>query len=228
MENFSSKNPEPNPQPIQKRSISAFKIPSSVQNPSLSKSPGKKLTTAARLIQKRKSVEKKIEQMRKQKIEAELKEVQSKPKISSRSRKLAEKAEFKYFKGKAGDEILPNTLLMDDEDLTGLEFDIRLLEDCLNEKNKKTGGKGHVRTYEGSPAYESIFSEKNSNKGEGVKRTESLVKKIVVPAGRLLGKSNSPVVRNRRSNSVENLVWLQFGYRSLSPYQVSIKRRNED
>jgi len=138
MEIFPSKKPEPNPQPSQKRSISAFKIPSSVQHPSLSKSPGKKLTTAARLIQKRKSVDKKIEQMRKDKIEAELKLVQSKPKISSRSRKLAEKAEFKYFKANVGDEILPNSQFMDDdEDLTGLEFDIRLLEDCLNEKNRK-------------------------------------------------------------------------------------------
>lgn len=206
-----------------------MKNPVSIKNPSLSKSPGKKLTTAARLIQKRKTVEKKIEEMRKQKIEAELKEVQAKPKISSRSRKLAEKAEFKDFKERKIEGIFPSQQNWYDEDLTELEYDIRLLEDCLNEKSsKKIGSRGHVQTYEGSPIFESIFSEVvGKNDEQGVKRTESLIKKIVVPSKKQFGRSNSPVSDKKRSNSMENLIWMQFGYRSLSPYQVSIKRKTE-
>ena len=50
---------------------------------------------ANRLVQKRISIDRKIENMRKIKLEAEMKEVQSKPKISVRSRKLAVKAEKK-------------------------------------------------------------------------------------------------------------------------------------
>lgn len=200
-----------------------------MKNPSQSKSPTKKLTTAARLIQKRKTVDKKIEEMRKQKIEAELKEVQAKPKISSRSRKLAEKAEVKISKGKVIEGIYPNRQNWYDEDLTELEYDIRLLEDCLNEKSsKKVGNKGHVQTYEGSPMYESVFCEADGKKDEqGVKRTESLVRKIVVPGKKPFSRSNSPVSDKKRSNSMENLIWMQFGYRSLSPYQVSIKRKSE-
>lgn len=50
---------------------------------------------ANRLVQKRVSIDRKIESMRKQKFEAEMKQVQSKPNISVRSRNLALKAEKK-------------------------------------------------------------------------------------------------------------------------------------
>ena len=50
---------------------------------------------ANRLVQKRISIDRKIENMRKLKLEAEMKDMQSKPTILVRSRKLAEKAEKK-------------------------------------------------------------------------------------------------------------------------------------
>ena len=53
-------------------------------------------SVANRLVQKRISIDRKIESMRKQKLEAEMKEVQSKPKISVRSRQIALKAEKKF------------------------------------------------------------------------------------------------------------------------------------
>jgi hypothetical protein len=50
---------------------------------------------ASRLVQKRKSIDRKIENLRKLKLEAEMKEVRSKPRISIRSRNLALKADKK-------------------------------------------------------------------------------------------------------------------------------------
>ena len=60
----------------------------------------------SRLVQKRKSIERKIENMRKLKLEAEMKEVQSKPKISTRSRKLAMKAEVKLLGDKKTENLV--------------------------------------------------------------------------------------------------------------------------
>ena len=53
-------------------------------------------SVANRLVQKRVSIDRKIESLRKQKLEAEMKEVQAKPKISVRSRQIALKAEKKF------------------------------------------------------------------------------------------------------------------------------------
>jgi len=53
-------------------------------------------SVANRLNQKKASTERKIEILRQKKLEAEMKEVQSKPTILNKSRKLAKKAEKKY------------------------------------------------------------------------------------------------------------------------------------
>lgn len=63
-------------------------------------------SVANRLIQKKASTERKIEILRQKKLEDEMKEVQSKPTILNKSRKLAKKAEKKYL----ADEFRPGNV----------------------------------------------------------------------------------------------------------------------
>jgi hypothetical protein len=230
-------------QPEGKRPISVQKVrqpPAQVLNPQ-SRSPQRQVTTANRLIQKRQSVERKLEEMRKQKIEAELKEVQAKPRISSRSRKLAEKAEIKILNIIKPKEVLNDRKFLCDDEMIELEQDIQLIEDCLNMKDHKS----HVQTFDDKKVsiFDSLNSElekkdslfyrasKNDRKSEGkvssnsqVKRTQSTIRSIPVPIQRKFIKSRSPTISKQRSNSMESLQIFQFGYRSLSPYQITIKR----
>lgn len=72
----------------------------SSSNPRKSYTP---TSVANRLLQKKASTERKIEILRQKKLENEMKEVQSKPTILNKSRKLAKKAEKKYL---AEDELI--------------------------------------------------------------------------------------------------------------------------
>ena len=62
-----------------------------------SKSVNSSVALANRLIQKRASTDQKLEILRQKKLDDEMKEVQSKPKILNKSRELARKAEKKIF-----------------------------------------------------------------------------------------------------------------------------------
>ena len=251
IEDFSIKNYNSLLQRAEPRSISAQKPgPTQVLNLP-SKSPDRQMTTASRLVQKRKSVERKIEEKRKQKIEAELKEVQSKPRISSRSRKLAEKAEIKVLNVKKPRESTPNQLVFED-DIIEIEKDIQLLENCLNLNEKRI----QIQTFEEQKfsMFESLNNEppKRENSGGRVKVGErkseqpalnkksmkppshsvkrgsaNPVKIVTIPTQRKFLKSSSPTIGKCRSSSMENLASFQFAYRSLSPYQVAIKRTGE-
>jgi len=227
---------------------------SSVQLLSVSsKSPEKIITTANRLIQKRKSIERKLEEMRKQKIEAELKEVQTKPTISTRSRKLAERAELKILTSVKQKEIPKEQKTLCEEEMIELEQDIQMLEACLNIKDSKY----QTKTFEDSkiPIFESISIDRpqaqtivarvkemgkkieiKPGKSGKVERQQSLVKKRAespakiphVSPQRKFIKSKSPTDVKYRSCSVESLIGFQFGYRSLSPYQITLKRTIEN
>jgi hypothetical protein len=193
-------------------------------------------TTANRLIQKRKSVERKIEEKRKKKIEAELKEVQSKPTISSRSRKLAEKAESKVTPmAKPRDTSIPKQVT--EEDIKEIEKDIQLLESCLNlneKKNSRTGfDERKIQMFESltcdNQKKELVKHERKSepvNKVLPHSKPPSSKRKVPLPPQRQFIKSKSPSMGKYRSNSMENLPTFQFAYRSLSPYQVSIKKKS--
>ena len=251
IEDFSLKSYSISLNPEGKRPNSVPKppgVPAQILNPQ-SRSPQRQATTANRLIQKRQCVERKLEEMRKQKIEAELREVQAKPKISKRSRKLAEKAEIKILNIFKPRGVLNDKKYFHDEDMMELKQDIQLLEDCLNMKDPR----GHIQTFDDKkvPIFDSINSElekKDSNskiirkdrKSENsdlvkvgqagvssVKRAQSSIRSIPVPIQRKFIKSRSPTISKQRSNSMESLNIFQFGYRSLSPYQISIKRNNE-
>lgn len=240
----SSKRPASQPKP-QKPSTQVLSLSA--------KSPEKIITTANRLIQKRKSIEKKLEEMRKQKIEAELKEVQTKPKISTRSRKLAEKAELKVLTSSKQKEIPKEQKTLCEEEMIELEQDIQMLEACLNLKDSKF----QTKTFEESkiPIFESVSierpqmqtivarvkemgrkSENSTNKSHKVTRQLSLVKPrsdspAKIPHAspqRKFIKSKSPTIIKHRSCSVEPLSLFQFGYRSLSPYQITVKRTIEN
>lgn len=255
-----------------------------------SKSPGKPSAIASRLIQKRKSVERKIEEMRKQKIEAEMKEVQSKPKISSRSRKLAVIAEkkimkdspllekvqeIKHFSEEISKDKEPKQVaafikksevkhLCDDE-IIGIEEDIQLIEACLNMDKIRVSEVTYPAAQEKtqdkiSPQYQSsTFDARTRSKivakvkemGRKSAPTkdskdpkvpnrlpsnvlprkialETPIKVINNTPQRKFIKKKSPEVIKQRSSSMGNLTQIQFAYRSLSPYQISIKRNIED
>ena len=237
--------------PDNKRPASAPKPPGAhaqVLNPQ-SRSPQRQVATANRLIQKRQCVERKLEEMRKQKIEAELKEIQSKPKISCRSRKLAEKAEIKILNIIRPREVFNEKKFLQDDDMMELKQDIQLLEDCLNMNDPV----GHIQTFDDKnvlifDTLDSELEKKSSyskvtkkdrlsenlriNKirqagSTSVKRAQSSIRPVPAPVQRKFIKSRSPTIIKQRSNSMESLQIFQFGYRSLSPYQISIKRNTE-
>jgi hypothetical protein len=202
-----------------KRSISLKKPKDTViETSGRSKSPGKTSTVASRLIQKRKSVERKIEEMRKQKFEAEMKEVQSKPKISSRSRKLAVRAEKKYL-GSEKTHQKPQKVVKRycDEELIELEEDIQLLESCLNMDKPKTIDIGYntITNKPPAPYYFSTVDPRRPVKPDNKTPQRKFIKKI------------SKKIGKQRSCSMSSLSQIQFGYRSLSPFQVSILKKNE-
>lgn len=216
------------------------KSPSRVLIP---KSASKPTTLANRLIQKRKSVERKIEEMRKQKIEAEMKEVQQKPKISAKSRILAEQAEKKHstitkLLEKPQQEIKHYC----DEEMIELEEDIQLLEECLNMEKPKTS-----QISESFPKKSSYFSQfatmENMNHKEVRAKSPVILNKSPAkppskrkvaeespmravqktPKRKFIKKNSSKTVKHR-SSSMGTLAEINFAYRSISPYQVSIKR----
>lgn len=195
-------------------------------------------TTANRLIQKRQSVERKIEVKRKQKLEAELKEVQSKPTISNRSRKIAEKAESKITPlPKQRDNSLPKQVT--EEDIREIEKDIQLLESCLNlkEKDKRVSLKNFeeqkVQIFESQTCdHTKKDSSKNERKSEPSSKPmhskpPSVKRKLPASNLQQFPKSKSPLILKHRSSSIEHLPSFSFAYRSLSPYHVSIKRTSE-
>ncbi|OMJ72428.1 hypothetical protein SteCoe_29132 [Stentor coeruleus] len=288
-EDFSSKSYNLPLQQNPKRSISLQKpkvIPPQIT--AQSKSPGKPPAIASRLIQKRKSVERKIEEMRKQKIEAEMKEVQSKPKISSRSRKLAVIAEkkilkdspllekvqeIKYFTEELSKDKEPKQPaafikksevkhLCDDDEIIGIEEDIQLIEACLNMEKIRVSEVTYPATQEKtqdkiSPQYQSSTFDsrprakivakvkemgrkslptKDSKAPNRIQSNvlprkigmETPIKVINHTPQRKFIKKKTPEVIKQRSSSMGNLTQIQFAYRSLSPYQISIKRNIED
>ena len=220
-------------------------IPQEVINPR-SRSPTKFTTTANRLIQKRRSVERKIEEMRKQKIEEEIKELQSKPKILSRSRVLANRAEKKSVVLRPQQEV---KIYCDDETIE-LEEDIQMIEACLNMDKTKV-----VKVEYGSkfPVVHNNIDEYIHNgavkASENVKKTQNFskvktpvktsmnsVKKIAAesyakntnatPQRKFIKRKSSSI--KQRSSSMGHLLETQFGYRPLSPFQITIKRKVEN
>ena len=233
-----------------KRSLSykrSNEIPQEIIIPH-SKSPIKSTTTANRLIQKRRSVERKIEEMRKQKIEAEIKELQSKPKILSRSRVLAVRAEKKTVASRP-EKPQHEAKIYCDEELIELEEDIQLIEACLNMDKTKViqvdyGSKFPVVhnniddcVHNGAvKATESIKNPQASKKKTASRISGKSVKKILVENSakvvnttpqRKFIKRKSPAIK-QRSSSMGHLPDMQFIYRSLSPFQVSIMRKVEN
>lgn len=215
------------------------------------KSPEKTTTTANRLIQKRKSIERKLEIMRKQKAEAELKEVRNKPMILTRSRKLAEKAELKGLCNVKTKEILKDSKVMCEDEMIELEQDIQMLEDCLYSNQEKL----RVENFENGnlELQENVSIEKSSlnnivarvkqmgrkSESPAVKTGKFIskeIKKIVISPARVQNgspqrkfiKEKSTKVAKYKSASMENLNSVQFCYRSLSPFKIKLKRTIEN
>ena len=198
--------------------------------------------------------------MRKQKFEAEMKEVQSKPKISAKSRVLAVQAERKYFEtAKISERPQQEVKRYCDDELIELEEDIQLLEECLNMEKPRILGGGELSSSKNmTPFYQfntadqirtderegkkkiiatvkkskTVMVEKSPNKPpmHNVNRekrrimTESPIKFVNnTPQRRFIKRNNEKKVKER-SSSMETLTEINFAYRSLSPYQVSIKR----
>ena len=223
-----------------------------------SKSPAKSGNLANRLIQKRKSVDRKIEEMRKQKIEAEMKEVRAKPKISAKSRVLAVRAEQKYFESvKKSEKPQKEVKRYCDDEINELEEDIQLIEACLNmDKPKEKEVKYQSFPGKIAPSYHFSTVDCISHRGKDIneqkiieKKTKALSKSPIIkssekvkrtitkegtintinhtPQRRFIKKKSNKEIKHR-SSSMTNLTEIHFAYRSLSPYQVSIKRNVEN
>ena len=189
--------------------------------------------------------------MRKQKIEAELKEVQNKPTISTRSRKLAEKAELKVFNSIKPKEIPKDSKALCEEEMIELEQDIQMLEACLslNEQKyqTKTFEDSNLPMFETSsvdkPHFQTIVArvKQMGRKSDspvvksGILVSQETKKSTMSPARvpnaspqRKFIKEKSPKVSKYRSVSMETLNSMQFCYRSLSPFQITLKRTIEN
>ena len=190
-----------------------------------------------------------------------MKEVQAKPKISSKSRVMAVRAEQKYVETvKKNEKPQQEVKRYCDDELIELEEDIQLIEACLNmDKPKVTEVNYSSFSRKIMPSYHFSTVDCISHRGEIIKRKESPgkqnknIKETVKPSGRppidkikkpiskeasinaihntpqrkFIKKSPNGIMKNR-SNSMGNLTEINFAYRSLSPYQVSIKRKIEN
>ena len=189
-----------------------------------------------------------------------MKEVQSKPKISAKSRVLAVQAERKYFRTAKISEIPQQEVKRYcDDEIIELEEDIQLLEECLNMEKPRIIGldklssskittpfyhyitadqirprekEGKNRISASARKNKTDLTSKSPNKppthnNNNVQRkimTESPINFVKNTPQRRFIKKNSEKKVNQRSSSVGSLAEINFAYRSLSPYQVSIKR----
>lgn len=103
-----------------------------------------------------------------------------------------------------------------------------MFESLNNEQHKKESSLGRVKTVERKSEPSAVAKKHMKPPSHSVKRGgENAVKIVTIPTQRKFQKSNSPTIGKYRSNSMENLASFQFAYRSLSPYQVAIKRTGE-
>ena len=188
--------------------------------------------------------------MRKQKFENEMKEVQSKPKISSRSRKLAVRAEKKQENViEIEEKPVQKIKHICDDEIIELEEDIQLLEACLNMNKAKIVENDNSLKINDPSLYHFFtvdqISHKNSEKNCKMLKNNKVYKTNKNPnttsiKSRILTESPIKLVNNtpqrkfikralikpvkQRSSSMGNLIGTHFSYRSLSPFQVPIKR----
>jgi hypothetical protein len=135
-----------------------------------------------------------------------------------------------------------------EEEMIELEQDIQMLEDCLNLKETKF----QTKTFEEPALFESVSVDKpqmqtivarvkqmgrksDSPLGKSVKTVKQVKKQPESPARvpnaspqRRFIKEKSPKATKYRSVSMETLNSVQFCYRSLSPFQITLKRTIEN
>lgn len=100
--------------------------------------------------------------------------------------------------------------------------------ETLNNEQHKKEALGKVVNVERKSEPSAAAKRHTKPPSHSVKRSsDSAVKVVTIPTQRKCLKSNSPTIAKYRSNSMENLASFQFAYRSLSPYQVAIKRTGE-